>query len=295
MSNIKKGLELLREPFKENQISKKPVPTKRQTEMIKADYKLGVRCKLCGSWHHPDVEHLDYVGHAALTDRLLDADPKWYWEPLATKDGLPLFDSNGGLWIKLTVDGVTRLGYGNAEDSTFKETGSREKEVIGDALRNAAMRFGAALDLWHKGKLHSDESGVQNQPLKKIFQALQKPIADADAEPPPDYERPLIKASNGPNITNIPLASYDEWGYPNPSAEAPKPINHAPKSNGPSEAQIKRLHAMAKQLKWSPEDVTTAIKQSHQKNKPEELTREEYTIFTSKLQVEIDKTKGHQQ
>ena len=30
------------------------------------------------------------------------------------------------------------------------------KERIGDALRNAAMRFGAALDLWHKGDLHLD-------------------------------------------------------------------------------------------------------------------------------------------
>ena len=30
------------------------------------------------------------------------------------------------------------------------------KERIGDALRNAAMRFGAALDLWHKGDLHVD-------------------------------------------------------------------------------------------------------------------------------------------
>ena len=29
------------------------------------------------------------------------------------------------------------------------------KERIGDALRNAAMRFGAALDLWHKGELHA--------------------------------------------------------------------------------------------------------------------------------------------
>lgn len=293
MSNIKKGLELLREPFKENQISKKPVPTKRQTEMVKADYKLGIRCKLCGSWHHPDVEHLDYVGHAALTDRLLDADSKWYWEPLATKDGLPLFDSNGGLWIKLTVDGVTRLGYGNAEDSTFKETGSREKEVIGDALRNAAMRFGAALELWHKGKLHEEDSAVvaAKETIAMIKEHYDKPIT---IKAPPRHNQPLINAGQGPNITNIPLASYDEWGYPNPSVEAPKPINHAPKSNGPSEAQIKRLWAMSKQLKWSSEDVTTAIKQSHQKNKPEELTREEYTIFTSKLQVEIDKTKGHQ-
>ena len=31
------------------------------------------------------------------------------------------------------------------------------KERIGDALRNAAMRFGAALDLWHKGELHVNE------------------------------------------------------------------------------------------------------------------------------------------
>jgi hypothetical protein len=31
------------------------------------------------------------------------------------------------------------------------------KEMIGDALRNAAMRFGAALDLWHKGDLHADD------------------------------------------------------------------------------------------------------------------------------------------
>jgi len=32
------------------------------------------------------------------------------------------------------------------------------KERIGDALRNAAMRFGAALDLWHKGDLHAAET-----------------------------------------------------------------------------------------------------------------------------------------
>jgi hypothetical protein len=58
------------------------------------------------------------------------------------------------MWIKLTVCGVTRLGYGHAGD---KEGGDAIKEIIGDALRNAAMRFGAALDLWHKGDLHMDE------------------------------------------------------------------------------------------------------------------------------------------
>ena len=68
--------------------------------------------------------------------------------------------STGGLWIKLTVCGVTRLGYGNAAGKSYMDIGAREKEVIGDALRNAAMRFGAALDLWHKGDLHVEEEKV---------------------------------------------------------------------------------------------------------------------------------------
>lgn len=34
---------------------------------------------------------LDYVGHAATTDRLLQVDPSWTWEPMALDgDGLPL-------------------------------------------------------------------------------------------------------------------------------------------------------------------------------------------------------------
>lgn len=148
-------LARLRDPFPENQISKLPKPTKQQTEAVKADFKKGVRCKVCGSWHHPDVVHLDYVGHAALTDRLLDVDPHWSWEPMGyAEGGLPAFDRNGGLWIKLTICGITRPGYGSADG---KNGGDAVKEIIGDALRNAAMRFGAALDLWHKGDLHTDE------------------------------------------------------------------------------------------------------------------------------------------
>ena len=149
------GLELLRQPFPPHQISKLPKPTKKQTEIVRNDYKKGIRCEICGGWHHPDVVHLDYVGHAALTDRLLDCDPKWVWKPMSTDDmGLPAFDRNGGLWISLTVCGVTRLGYGDADG---KQGGNAVKEAIGDALRNAAMRFGAALDLWHKGDLHLEE------------------------------------------------------------------------------------------------------------------------------------------
>lgn len=152
-------LAKLREPFPEHQVSKLPKPTKQQTDEVKADFKKGARCTVCGGWHHPAVVHLDYVGHAALTDRLLDTDAQWFWEPLALRDGLPAFDATGGLWIKLTVCGVSRLGYGHAAAKPGQDPGAREKEVIGDALRNAAMRFGAALDLWHKGDLHVPDTG----------------------------------------------------------------------------------------------------------------------------------------
>ena len=70
------------------------------------------------------------------------------------EDGSPSLDKDGGMWIKLTVCGITRLGYGDAESKTGPNA---TKERIGDALRNAAMRFGAALDLWHKGELHAEE------------------------------------------------------------------------------------------------------------------------------------------
>lgn len=162
-------LRKMRDPFPENQVSKLPKPTKAQTEAVKQDYKKGIRCKLCGTWHHPDVVHLDYVGHAALTDRLLDCDPAWRWEPIAFDErGFPRLDENNGLWIRLTVCGVTRIGYGDAQG---KEGGDAMKERIGDALRNAAMRFGAALEYWHKGELHveaHESDGEGNAAAQRI-------------------------------------------------------------------------------------------------------------------------------
>lgn len=148
------GLQRLREPVPDHLISPLPKGTKAQNE-CPADQK--VNCRVCGGWHHPKIVHLSYVGHAAATHLLLDADPMWNWAPAGyDADGLPKFDSTGGLWIKLTVCGVTRLGYGHAPKKEHMDIGSREKEVIGDAIRNAAMRFGLALDLWSKADLHAD-------------------------------------------------------------------------------------------------------------------------------------------
>jgi hypothetical protein len=140
-------LQRLREPFPPERIEKLPKP-------LWKDAWEGRRSEFCGVCHGRHVLenaiHLDYVGHANCTDRLLEVDPCWDWEPLAyTADGLPLFDRVGGLWIKLTVLGVTRIGYGD---------GKNPKEIIGDAIRNAAMRFGVALDLWAKINLHEERN-----------------------------------------------------------------------------------------------------------------------------------------
>ena len=96
---------------------------------------------------------LDYVGHAAVTDRLIHVDPEWTWQPLAyDESGLPkLREVNGNveLWILLTVGGRSMVGVGTAQ----KTKQELSKELIGDALRNAAMRMGVALDLWSKSDL----------------------------------------------------------------------------------------------------------------------------------------------
>jgi hypothetical protein len=117
---------------------------------------------------------LDYVSHAWVTDRLLQVDSAWSWKPLAFTDaGLPAFDSNGGLWIELTVCGVTRYGYGEPQGrDKFDQT----KGAIGNAIRNAAMRFGVALDLWAKEQPAPVESKPAPKATKELSTATQKMI-----------------------------------------------------------------------------------------------------------------------
>jgi hypothetical protein len=107
---------------------------------------------------------LDYVSHAWVTDRLLQVDPMWTWEPVAFDEaGLPRFDENGGLWIKLTVCGVTRYGYGEPQG---RDKFDMKKGAIGNSIRVAAMRFGIGLDLWAK------EQPVEVKPTVKATKEL---------------------------------------------------------------------------------------------------------------------------
>lgn len=155
----------LRKPFAKETVGILPKPFKRDSPKGK--------CPECGKWHGLPAAHLDYVGHAAVTDRLNEVvgPDGWGWEPFATDElGLPLFDRKGNLWIKLTVNGVTKLGVGD---------GPSEKEIIGDAIRNGAMRFGIALDLWSKEEL---ESNIVAPQLKNQKPSTANPDAGKAAE-----------------------------------------------------------------------------------------------------------------
>lgn len=113
---------------------------------------------------------LDYVGHGAVRDRLLQVDPEWNWEPFAlTEEGLPALDEFGNLWIRLTIGGVTRPGVGD---------GPNMKERIGDAIRNAAMSFGVALDLWIRGG--GEDTSRQEQVRRPRRGATSPPAEPAD-------------------------------------------------------------------------------------------------------------------
>lgn len=121
---------------------------------------------------------LTYVGHAGITMRLNEVDPGWYWEPLAYDAmGQPQF-VEVGLWIKLHVLGSFRIGFGDPGRNGNSPNGI--KEVIGDAVRNAAMRFGVGTYLWSKSEYAADvASSAPAQPAKpltnwqKIGQAAQ--------------------------------------------------------------------------------------------------------------------------
>lgn len=141
---------------------------------------------------------LDYVSHGNVTRRLLEVDPEWNWEPLSFDDqGLPLFDERGGLWIKLTVCGVTRIGYGEPQGS---DTYDRIKGAIGNAIRVAAMRFGVALDLWAKDLDHTiPEASSDYQPAAK------RQVSGLPLQPPSMSKKQsdLILKWVGPNIHYI--------------------------------------------------------------------------------------------
>ena len=156
-----------------------------------------------GSWGSP--VYLDYVGHADITKILIEVDPLWNWEPVAWEHGRPAITERDGiatLWVRLTLLGKTMLGCGSV--SATKE--DLDKELIGDALRNAAMRFGIALALWSNAEWAESEQKpsvetvtrkyVENSPAPQRTQQLGSKAQPANDDGPTAKQLALLRSKN---------------------------------------------------------------------------------------------------
>ena len=203
----------LRKPFPTAAIGFKPQPYKKDSPKS--------ACRQCGGFHGQPAAHLEYVGHAATTDRLLQVDPEWSWEPMAyDMGGLPLFDGNRNLWIKLTVCGVTRIGVGD---------GLGLKECIGDAIRNAAMRFGVALDLWAKEDLTTEDAP--------------NTANETEAPKPPATRTMSRRGDTAAKAASQQAPEQDGW-VPPPDASAPEVLAGPPGADGITKPQLTKLHIL---------------------------------------------------
>ena len=167
-------------PFDSDQIEKRPqVTCFRCTENKKNkrpetcdEHPRKARCAACGQFITPGHIHLDYVGHAGITMRLNEVltPAGWNWRPMAfTAAGTPLLN-DGGMWILLTIGGVTRIGFGDASGKPL--TPSAIKEIIGDGIRNAGMRFGIATYLWSKSNAAEQLKNLPTEPEEDYATSL---------------------------------------------------------------------------------------------------------------------------
>jgi hypothetical protein len=123
---------------------------------------------------------LDFVGHADITRILIEIDPLWWWEPCGWVNGRPAIHVENGMatmWAYMYVHDKPMLGVG----SVRADKQDQDKELVGDFLRNAAMRFGISLALWTKNEWE-DLGGHAPTPQKSttIRKSAPKPVADIE-------------------------------------------------------------------------------------------------------------------
>ncbi|MGA1699344.1 MAG: hypothetical protein ACO4AZ_10765, partial [Ilumatobacteraceae bacterium] len=146
---------------------------------------------------------LDYIGHADVTRILLGVDPTWTIEPAAYDDaGLPARVTIGnmvqaGFWM--TLLGHTRYCVGSVEDRK-SDIG---KELLSDAIRNGAMRYGIALSLWTKAEWE-DLGAVPTKTLTKPKAAKTEPVRPAN----PDALEKFVKVCAENNLDHDQVADH---------------------------------------------------------------------------------------
>ena len=115
---------------------------------------------------------LEYLGHAAVTLVLLSIDPHYRLDWYRLEDGSAAISKQGDrlvVWGSLEVLGHTHSGVGTCRAGAPEP----EKELLGDLLRNCAMRFGVGTGLWVKGDVPSAEPSRPVQQGERVEQAVQ--------------------------------------------------------------------------------------------------------------------------
>ena len=146
---------------------------------------------------------LDYIGHADVTRILLGVDPTWTIEPAAYDEaGLPARVTIGnmvqaGFWM--TLLGHARYCVGSVEDRK-SDIG---KELLSDAIRNGAMRYGIALSLWTKAEWE-DLGAVPAKTLTKPKAAKTEPVRPAN----PDALEKFVKVCAENNLDHDQVADH---------------------------------------------------------------------------------------
>ena len=188
---------------------------------------------------------LSYVSHADITRILIEVDPLWSWQPIEWVNGRPAIHVENGIatmWGTLTLLGKSMIGVG----SVRADKQDHEKEVVGDFLRNAAMRFGIAISLWSKQDW-SDNTTITSLPAAQARRAEEaKPYVGnhpakgvsspkvvrefmQDNEPTPDEVAEIAAQFNATVVENI------------------TPIKAAPSGGKASEKQAGLISKLAKE------------------------------------------------
>lgn len=190
-ADYERRLALLSKAFEQDEIEKLPKQLRkddRDYDYCRQGTRVSADGHYCGG-RHARALHLDYIGHAGITERLNQVDPLWTWEPMGyTQQGTPLM-TDGGMWAKLTVLGVTRIGFGDAQG---KSGANAVKETIGDFIRNAAMRFGVGTYLWSKSDAALAKKRGE-EPDDEPLQRDESPLAQSRAPETPPAETPPQK------------------------------------------------------------------------------------------------------
>lgn len=171
-----------------------------------------------------ETVYLDYVGHAAITRILLEIDPGYTWEPLEIVNGRPAVHIHAGsiprrnadpipvematLWGYLTLHGVRRLAVGSVE----AHKPDLDKELVSDFLRNAAMRFGIALDLWAKDSASAPAEAARTRSnASKPPEGM--PVPDGGGRGATDAQKRALRAiayEKGANLPDLDRLSTRE-------------------------------------------------------------------------------------